>query len=104
MKAFFTAVFLLPVVAFAQNYTVAVIPKGVTNFWKNYEAGVSMSMPQIVRQYIHSFRQEERVKVLQLAAAMRRDGPMLRSDGLARIVGEKIQKWQDEDDPANFPA
>lgn len=72
--------------------------------WKNYEAGVSMSMPQIVRQYIHSFRQEERVKVLQLAAAMRRDGPMLRSDGLARIVGEKIQKWQDEDDPANFPA
>ena len=72
--------------------------------WKNYEAGVSMSMPQIVRQYIHSFRQEERVKVLQLAAAMRRDGPMLRSEGLARMVGEKIQKWQDEDDPANFPA
>jgi len=72
--------------------------------WKNYEAGVSMSMPQIVRQYIHSFRQEERVKVLQLAAAMRRDGPTLRSEGLARMVGEKIQKWQDEDDPANFPA
>ena len=65
--------------------------------WQSYAAGVAMSMPQVVREYIRSFRQHERVKTLQLAADLRRAGRFQREDGLARTVGEKIQRWQDED-------
>jgi glycosyltransferase involved in cell wall biosynthesis len=65
--------------------------------WKNYSAGVAMSMPLVVREYIRSFRQHERVRTLQLAAKLRRGGQFRTSDRLARAVGERIQKWQDED-------
>jgi hypothetical protein len=58
-------------------------------------------MPHVVREYIRSFRQHERVKTLQLAASLRRTGQFHRSDELARTVGEKIQKWQDEDQIAS---
>jgi glycosyltransferase involved in cell wall biosynthesis len=70
--------------------------------WRSYAAGVSMSMPLVVRQYLHSFRQQDRIKVLQLAAGLRRDRQFRRSEGLA-LVAEKIRRWQDEDedDPAN---
>jgi glycosyltransferase involved in cell wall biosynthesis len=66
--------------------------------WQSYAAGVAMSMPQVVREYIRSFRQQERVKILQLAADLRRGGRFQREDGLARTVGEKIQRWRDEDE------
>lgn len=69
--------------------------------WRSYAAGVSMSMPTVVREYIQSFRQQERVKVLQLAAELRRDGQFRRSEALAGVLAEKIQRWQDEDDPAD---
>jgi glycosyltransferase involved in cell wall biosynthesis len=65
--------------------------------WQSYAAGVAMSMPQVVREYIRSFRQHERVKTLQLAAELRRAGRFQRQERLARTVGEKIQRWQDED-------
>jgi glycosyltransferase involved in cell wall biosynthesis len=69
--------------------------------WRSYAAGVAMTMPHVVRDYIRSFRQHERVKTLQLAAGLRRAGQFQfqsqRPDGLARTVGEKIQRWQDED-------
>jgi glycosyltransferase involved in cell wall biosynthesis len=68
--------------------------------WRSYAAGVAMSMPQVVREYIQSFRQHERVKILQVAAGLRRAGPFQRKEGLARTVGEKIQRWQDEDEIA----
>ena len=68
--------------------------------WRSYAAGVAMSMPQVVREYIRSFRQQERVKVLQLAADLRRAGQFQWAEGLARTVGEKIQRWQDEDEVA----
>jgi hypothetical protein len=55
-------------------------------------------MPQVVRDYIQSFRQRERIKVLQKAANLRRDGQFRRSDKLARVVGEKIQRWREEDE------
>ena len=42
--------------------------------WKSHAAGVAMSMPQVVRDYIRSFRQQERIKTLQLAATLRREG------------------------------
>jgi glycosyltransferase involved in cell wall biosynthesis len=66
--------------------------------WKSYAAGVAMSMPQVVREYIQSFRQRQRIKVLQKAAGLRRNGQYRRSDKLARVVGEKIQRWSDEDE------
>jgi glycosyltransferase involved in cell wall biosynthesis len=69
--------------------------------WTNYSAGVAMSMPEVVRDYIRSFRQQERVKLLQLAASMRRRGAFDNGGQLARTVGEKIQKWQDEDEIAS---
>lgn len=69
--------------------------------WTNYSAGVAMSMPEVVRDYIRSFRQQERVKLLQLAATIRRRGTFENGGQLARTVGEKIQKWQDEDEIAS---
>jgi len=72
--------------------------------WRSYAAGVSMSMPTVVREYIQSFRQQERVKVLQLAAELRRDGQFRRSEALTGVLAEKIQRWQDEDDAANSSA
>jgi glycosyltransferase involved in cell wall biosynthesis len=68
--------------------------------WQSYAAGVAMSMPQVVREYIRNFRQHERIKTLQLAAELRRAGQFQREDGLARTVGEKIQRWRDEDEIA----
>lgn len=67
---------------------------------RNYAAGVSMSMPEVVREYMRSFRQQERVKILQSAAALRRSGQFSRSEAVARTVGERIQRWQDEDETA----
>jgi glycosyltransferase involved in cell wall biosynthesis len=64
---------------------------------RSYAAGVAMSMPLVVREYIRAFRQHDRVKVLQSAASLRRAGQFHRGDELARTVGEKIQRWQDED-------
>jgi glycosyltransferase involved in cell wall biosynthesis len=64
---------------------------------RSYAAGVAMSMPLVVREYIRAFRQHERVKILQSAASLRRAGQFHRGDELARTVGEKIQRWQDED-------
>jgi hypothetical protein len=52
----------------------------------------------VVREYIRSFRQQDRVKTLQLAADLRRAGQFQRKQKLARTVGERIQKWQDEDE------
>jgi glycosyltransferase involved in cell wall biosynthesis len=65
--------------------------------WRNYSAGISMSMPVIVRDYIRSFQQRERIKVLQLASDMRRGRRFEQPEQLARLVGEKIQKWPEED-------
>jgi glycosyltransferase involved in cell wall biosynthesis len=68
--------------------------------WQSYAAGVAMSMPEVVREYIRAFRQQERIKTLQLAAGLRRSGQFRRPEALARTVGEKIQRWQDEDEIA----
>jgi len=65
--------------------------------WQSYAAGVAMSMPSVVREYIQSFRQRERIRTLQLAAHLRRQGPLTRNDGLALQLADQIQRWQDED-------
>jgi len=65
---------------------------------RNYAAGLAMSMPEVVREYIRSFRKQERIKILQSLAGLRRAGRLRRSEDLARIVGDKIQRWQDEDE------
>jgi glycosyltransferase involved in cell wall biosynthesis len=76
-------------------------PSGLEEMaWRSYSAGVAMSMPLVVREYIRSFRQHERIQTLQAAAALRRAGQSQRSEERARTVGEKIQRWQDEDEIA----
>lgn len=69
--------------------------------WQNYEAGVAMSMPTVVREYLQSFRRSERIRTLQIAAELRRRSPVARPERLARSVGEKIQGWADEDEAIN---
>jgi len=72
--------------------------------WRSYAAGVAMSMPLVVREYIRTFRQQERIKLLQLVAGLRRAGRLQKPSELARTAGEKIQKWQDEDQIADQTA
>jgi glycosyltransferase involved in cell wall biosynthesis len=73
--------------------------------WQSYAAAIAMSMPKVVREYLRSFRQYERIKTLQMAADLRRDGQSGRSDKVALAIGEKIQKWQDEEGtPDSWPA
>jgi glycosyltransferase involved in cell wall biosynthesis len=66
--------------------------------WRNYSAGVAMSMPSIVREYIRNFRQRERVQTLRMAARLRRAGQSQQLNKLSLTVGERIQQWQEEDD------
>ena len=47
MKKLLLALLSLPVVALAQSYTVAVIPKGTSNFWKTYEAGAKKAATEL---------------------------------------------------------
>jgi glycosyltransferase involved in cell wall biosynthesis len=65
--------------------------------FRSYAAGVALSMPRVVRDYILSFRQQQRVNLLQLVSCMRRGGHCEGREELARTVGERIQKWEDED-------
>lgn len=65
--------------------------------WQSYAAGVAMSMPTVVREYIQSFRQRERIKALQLAAQLRSNGQLTRNDSQALQLAEQMQRWQDED-------
>ncbi len=71
--------------------------------WRSYAAGLTMSMPHVVRAYIGAFRQRERVQALQAVAHLRRrGGPLQRPDEeRAHAVGETIQRWQDEDEIAS---
>jgi len=72
--------------------------------WRSYAAGVAMSMPLVVREYIRIFRQQERIKILQVLAGLRRAGRPQKPSEMARTAGEKVQKWQDEDQAADFAA
>jgi glycosyltransferase involved in cell wall biosynthesis len=72
--------------------------------WQSYRAGVAMSMPSVVREYIQSFRQRDRIKTLQLASRLRRTGELQHPGKLGLALGEKIQRWQNEDEIANYGA
>jgi len=47
MKKLLFALLALPLASLAQNYTVAVIPKGTNNFWKTYEAGARKAAAEL---------------------------------------------------------
>jgi ribose transport system substrate-binding protein len=47
MKKLLLALLSLPIMAMAQSYTVAVIPKGTSNFWKTYEAGAKKAAAEL---------------------------------------------------------
>jgi glycosyltransferase involved in cell wall biosynthesis len=71
--------------------------------WQNYAAGVAMSMPHVVHDYIRTFRRQERVQTLQLAAKLRHAVNIPEENEVFRKVGEKIQNWVDEDRIAGSP-
>jgi hypothetical protein len=43
---------------------------------QNFSAALQMSMPQIIRQYIHSFDMHQRVKMLRTFSRLRRSNRM----------------------------
>lgn len=47
MKKLLLALLVLPLAGFAQSYTVAVIPKGTSNYWKIYEAGAKKAAAEL---------------------------------------------------------
>lgn len=47
MKKFLFALLCLPLAALAQTYTVAVVPKGTSNYWKTYEAGAKKAATEL---------------------------------------------------------
>jgi glycosyltransferase involved in cell wall biosynthesis len=65
--------------------------------WQSHAAAIAMSMPRVVQDYIESFRRHQRVAVLQLASSLRLTKRFEGQDALADMVGQRIQKWQDED-------
>jgi glycosyltransferase involved in cell wall biosynthesis len=72
--------------------------------WRSFTAAVAMSMPTVVREYIRSFRLRERVETLVLAAHLRCAGQSQRFDKIGPTLGEKIQRWQEQDEIADPPA
>lgn len=66
--------------------------------WQNYHAGVAMSMPSVVRDYIRAFRRSERIKTLQLAAQLRGPAHSQPPARLALEVAERMQRWREEDE------
>jgi ribose transport system substrate-binding protein len=47
MKKLLLALLILPVAAFAENTTVALVPKGISAFWKIYEAGAKKAAAEL---------------------------------------------------------
>jgi glycosyltransferase involved in cell wall biosynthesis len=69
--------------------------------WQSHQAAIAMSMPRVVQEYVRSFRQQQRVNVLRKVSDLRQSAPFEGRDSLSRMLGEKIQKWQNEDEPVS---
>jgi glycosyltransferase involved in cell wall biosynthesis len=68
--------------------------------WQSHTAAIAMSMPRVVQEYIRDFRQHQRVQMLKIASDLRRGRHFEGQEALARAVGERIQRWPDEDELA----
>lgn len=68
--------------------------------WQSHNAGVAMSMPRVVQDYVRSFQQQQRVEVLRAMSNLRRDVDFEGRSTLTRRLGQRMQRWQDEDEAA----
>jgi len=71
--------------------------------WQSHNAAIAMSMPRVVQDYVRSFRQQQRVEVLRMASAVRRNRDFEGREALARSMGKRLQKWEEEDEVADIP-
>ena len=60
----------------------------------NFSAALQMSMPQIIRQYIHSFDMQQRIKMLKAFSRLRRSHRWTPTRGwTARQLGRQLRTW-----------
>jgi hypothetical protein len=63
---------------------------------RNFSAALRMSMPEIIRQYIHSFDLRHRIKMLRTASRFRRLPRWLPlRPALSQRVGQTFLSWHD---------
>jgi glycosyltransferase involved in cell wall biosynthesis len=61
---------------------------------RNFSAALQMSMPQIIRQYIHSFDMQQRVKMLKAFSRLRRSRRWMPTRSwAARRLERKLLSW-----------
>jgi glycosyltransferase involved in cell wall biosynthesis len=65
---------------------------------QNFSAALRMSMPEIIRQYTHSFNLQHRIKMLRAASRFRRlPRWMPLRPALSRRVGQRFLSWHDSE-------
>jgi glycosyltransferase involved in cell wall biosynthesis len=72
--------------------------------WQSHTAAIAMSMPRVVQDYVHSFRRQQRIDAMRLASDLRRSGAFEGREALARSLGRRMQRWQDDSDVAGSPS
>ena len=60
---------------------------------QNFSAALQMSMPQIIRQYIHSFDMQQRVKMLKGFSRLRRSKGMPARRWMIRQLERNSDSW-----------
>ncbi len=69
---------------------------------QNFSAALQMSMPQIIRQYIHSFDMQQRVKMLKAFSRLRRSSRWMPTRSwTARQLERKLVSWNRLDRPSS---
>jgi glycosyltransferase involved in cell wall biosynthesis len=65
---------------------------------QNFSAALQMSMPQIIRQYIHSFDMQQRIRMLKAFSRLRRSRRWTPMRGwTARQLGRRMSSWDRPD-------
>ena len=65
---------------------------------QNFSAALQMSMPQIIRQYIHSFDMQQRIKMLKAFSRLRRSRRWTPTRSwTARQLGRQLRSWDRPD-------
>jgi glycosyltransferase involved in cell wall biosynthesis len=68
--------------------------------WQSHNAAIAMSMPTVVQDYVRSFQHQQRVSTLRMASALRREREFEGRSALSRVLGNRMRRWQDEDEAA----
>lgn len=65
--------------------------------WQSHNAAIAMSMPRIVQDYVRAFRQQQHIDLLRGLSALRRGEYFEGRTTLSKSLGERLQRWQDEE-------